>query len=141
MKTTINIESDNIQINDQRKFTSNWLRFMFAMLGIQSIFYWIKFSKTELDYDLIIALFLSILVLIFILREIFFRTNRNTINLKEIKKITIQKVLFEKELVNLKIKLKRKTREIVIDKNQAEKIKNIVENNQSGTVANNAYRK
>jgi hypothetical protein len=39
-------------------------------------------------------------------------------------------VLFEKDLVNLEIKLKRKTREILIDKNQAEKIKNAIENNR-----------
>ena len=130
MKTTINIDKENIQINEQRKITSYWLRFMFAMLGIQSIFYWIKFSKSEENYDLIIALFVSILVLIFILREIFFRTNQNTIQIKEIEKVNIQKVLFEKNLVKLKIKLKRKTREILIDKNQAEKIKNTIENSR-----------
>jgi len=130
MKTTINIDNENIQIKEQRKITSYWLRFMFAMLGIQSIFYWIKFSKSEENYDLIIAVFVSILVLIFILREVFFRTNQNTIKIKEIEKVNIQKVLFEKDLVNLKIKLKRKTREILIDKNQAEKIKNTIDNSR-----------
>ena len=130
MKTTINIDKDIIQIKEQRKITSYWLRFMFAMLGIQSIFYWIKFSKSKENYDLVIAIFVSILVLVFILREVFFRTNQNTIKIKEIEKVNIQKVLFEKDLVNLKIKLKRKTREILIDKNQAEKIKNAIESNR-----------
>ncbi len=137
MQPIIKIESNFIKINEERKITSYWLRFMFAMLAIQSIFYWIKFSNSKEIYDLIIALFLLLLVLIFIIREIFFRTSKNIIDLKEIEKITVQKVLFEKELVNLKIKLKRKTREILINKEQAEKIKIKIENNQNGIVGNN----
>jgi hypothetical protein len=73
MRTTINIDKDIIQIKERRKISSYWLRFMFAMLGIQSIFYWIKFLKSEENYELIIALFVSFLVLIFIIREIFFQ--------------------------------------------------------------------
>jgi hypothetical protein len=136
MRTTLNIEQDTIQIKERRKITSYWLRFMFAMLGIQSLFYWIKFSKSEENYDLIISVFVSILVLMFILREFFFRTNRDTIMLREIKKVQIQQVLFEKDVVNLKIKLKRKTREILITKDQAIKIKREIENLLQGTAAN-----
>lgn len=123
-----------LHIREKQKITSHWLKFMFVVLGIQAVSYWIIYLKSQENYDLLIAIFLSLVVTTFVIIELFFRTYRNTIDLKEIKKVSIQKVLFEKENVLLKIKLKRKSRNIIIDEVQAEKIKNKLESAISGIV-------
>ncbi len=127
MQNNVFINSNQLKIDEQQKITSHWLIFMFVVLGLQSIFYWNTYLKSKENYDLIIAVFLSLLVLCFFIREYFFRTNRNSININEIRKVSIHKVALEKNKVYLKIKLERKTRKILISKDRAIEIKQEIE--------------
>ncbi|MCC8358902.1 hypothetical protein [Salinimicrobium sediminilitoris] len=137
MQNRISIISDELHIEEKEKITSHWLRFLFVVLGIQAGVYWYKFFENQQNYDLFIAIFITILVTIFIAREIFFRTYRNVIKLKEIRNVSIEKITFEKEKVYLNIKLKIKSRVILTNKNQAVEIKNDIESAKKSTVGNN----
>jgi len=141
MQNNIVINSNNLKIDEKQKITTHWLKFMFTILGLQSILYWNTYLKSRENYDLIIAVFITIIVITFFTREYFFRTNKNSIDLNEIRKVSIRKVAFEKEKVYLIIRLKTKTREILISKDQAIEIKREIEDFLQSTAANNGYHK
>ena len=127
MKNNVFINSNQLKIEETQKVTSLWLIFIFVVLGLQSIFYWNTYLKSKENYDLLIAVFLSLLVLCFFIREYFFRNNKNSIDIDEIKKVSIHKVALEKDMVYLKIKLERKTRNILISNDKAIEIKQEME--------------
>ena len=127
MKNTISIKEGLLHIEEKQKITSHWLRFLFAVLGIEAMVYWLKFYKGQENDDLVKAMFISLLVVVFVAREVWFRTGRNIIELKEIRSISVQKILFEKEKVYLNIKLRRKTRVVLVHKDEAEEIRKKIE--------------
>ena len=116
------IEFDKIKIIEPKKP----VRFMFLMIlsisGTQGFFSLLKYIETAETGHLFVASFMISLFMLAILKEIFFVTYQKEIAFSEVSNIKILPILFGRGTVFLEIKFRKKTRQVLLEKEEAKKI-------------------
>lgn len=121
-ENSVIIESGRIKIIEAKKP----LRYMFFMIlsisGFQGFFSLLKYIETaETGHLFIASLMLSLFVLA-IIKEIFFVTYQQEIIINEVSDVKIKPILFGRGTVFLEVKLRKKTRQVLLEKGKADKI-------------------
>ena len=119
--TTVSIDNKKITIVENKRSTHNLLNVVFVILGYQGINNLIEYGKTKDSEDLIFGIILTLIMTIGLIKEFVFTTYVNEIDISEISKVSVKKRFWGNRLLILKFK--KRNREILIDKYQAEKIK------------------
>jgi hypothetical protein len=122
-ENSIVIDSGKVLITERKKPMRILFYLAVFLFGMQAVFMIIEYQSTKQWYDLVLGGILAFCVGLIVSREMFFRTHRNEIDVKEISGVKIQKVLFGNGNVYLKLILKNKIREIFIDQHRAEEIR------------------
>lgn len=120
---SIVIDSGKVLITERKKPIRTIYYFAVFLVGLQAVFLIVNYEATREIYNLAAGTILAFCVGLIVSREIFFRTYRDQIDVNKISGVKIQKVLFGCGNVYLKLRLKNKTRVVVIDRYSADRIK------------------
>ena len=122
MENSVIVNSKKIEIVEPKKPVRHTFLMILFISGIQGFFSALKYIETgETGHLFIASLSLTIFILA-IIKEIFFVTYKNEIDIDEVSGIKIQPILFGRGKVFLEFKIRKKTRQVLLVKEKAKKI-------------------
>lgn len=120
---TIKIKAGKLIINDPRKPLRVIVILSIVLLMIHAIYRGMEYQNSEEWYHLLIGGIFSFFAGILLSREFFFRTYKKEILTADVHRTRIKRIPLGGNMVLLKLKLGRKTREIFIDRQKAEEVR------------------